>query len=170
MTDTKPTEERKALDFLDVMAELYRDKILPPIAAIRNTSPIADGLCKDFDASVELLRTALLDQHKPAPDVALPDAERAGLVEWLDERLGLIYMQLPQMPEYPGYWESVYEEEIEPLEKIRALIVSAPAPMKVTPEFITEFARSLIGRTTTERVDLLRDLFAELGVRVEETK
>jgi len=47
------------------------------------------------------------------------------LVEWLDDRLGLVYLGLTQLAESPGYWETYYEEEIEPLESIRALIESS---------------------------------------------
>jgi len=50
--------------------------------------------------------------------------EKQRLVEWLNERLGLIYMSLYQLPESPGTWEVIYEDEIEPLETIRALIES----------------------------------------------
>ena len=47
------------------------------------------------------------------------------LVEWLDERLGLVYLGLTQLAESPGYWETYYEDEIEPLESLRALIESS---------------------------------------------
>ena len=56
------------------------------------------------------------------------------LVEWLNDRLGLVYLGLTQLSESPGYWETYYEDEIEPLESIRALIefsgdkASGPAP------------------------------------------
>jgi hypothetical protein len=116
--------------------------------------------------------SALLDQREPAPDAALPDAERARMVELLD----VLEKEFLESESYPGAGMAFEGEPKEreifkaEVQAIRALILSAPAPRKVTPEFITEFARSLIGRTTTERVDLLRDLFAELGVRVEEAK
>ena len=47
------------------------------------------------------------------------------LVEWLNDRLGLVYLGLTQLSESPGYWETYYEDEIEPLESIRALIESS---------------------------------------------
>ena len=47
------------------------------------------------------------------------------LAEWLDERLGLVYLGLTQLAESPGYWETYYEDEIEPLESLRALIESS---------------------------------------------
>ena len=47
------------------------------------------------------------------------------LIEWLNDRLGLVYLGLTQLSESPGYWETYYEDEIEPLESIRALIESS---------------------------------------------
>ena len=47
------------------------------------------------------------------------------LVEWLNDRLGLVYLGLTQLSESSGYWETYYEDEIEPLESIRALIESS---------------------------------------------
>ena len=51
--------------------------------------------------------------------------EKQRLVEWLNERLGLVYLGLTQFAESPGYWETYYEDEIEPLESLRALIESS---------------------------------------------
>ena len=51
--------------------------------------------------------------------------EKQRLVEWLNERLGLVYLGLTQLAESPGYWETYYEDEIEPLESLRALIESS---------------------------------------------
>ena len=51
--------------------------------------------------------------------------QRQMLIDWLDDRLGLVYLGLSQLAESPGYWETYYEDEIEPLESIRALIESS---------------------------------------------
>jgi hypothetical protein len=57
----------------------------------------------------------------------MPDQPtKAEMREWAIERLGLIYHGLTQTPECSGYWERFYEEEIEPMEWLLALIESSP--------------------------------------------
>jgi len=63
--------------------------------------------------------------------------EKQRLVEWLNDRLGLIYLGLYQLPECPGYWETMYEDEIEPLESIRALIESSGDKEQETDPFLS---------------------------------
>lgn len=147
----------------------FLESVYPGNAELVAASFNEKAALKDATALIGRLRSdilRLLDaQAEPT------SAERAELVEWLDERLGLIYMQLPQMPEYPGYWESVYEEEIEPLEKIRALILSAPAPKVVSRGKIDDLTMILEdgsgGDVQAMGISDVEDLLRSLGLAVE---
>lgn len=101
------------------------------------------------DVVTDLL--ALLDQRLEKPAT---DAGRAEMVEWIHN-----------IGKDANFSEGYDDTDWAMLNKIKAALLS---PRKVTSEFITEFARSLIGRTTAERVDLLRDLFAEVGLEIQE--
>jgi len=60
-----------------------------------------------------------------------PTAKRVEeLREWAIDRLGLIYLGLTQLPETYGQWERYYEEEIEPITDLVALVEEKAAQIK----------------------------------------
>jgi hypothetical protein len=147
MSDTKPTEERvkELRDWLRMVKEMKR-------VHIRQWNDY------DLGCYTDLLR--LLDQHKPAPDVAPPDAERAALSLRLTQWSARLMRDLNWSP-----------SDDDAYYKVKA-ILAAPAPRKVSREWFQKLATSIMYHHGTNEAEgimwpeakaMLRDLGLEIG-------